>query len=289
MIIKLVAFADSTLKRSAERLKEQAVRSGYYDQIKVYSEKDLDKNCKNEIKKIIKKTGKKRGYGYWFWKPYIVFNELKIVNEGDIINYVDVGCHILSNKNEKFQLYLNTLQHKKKDIVAFQYNPLKKDKFKNINFPSMEEYKYTKSDLFDYFNFKSNNLTVKSPQFWAGCFFIKKSNFSINFLNEWLDVFKSSTNLIDDSFSKKNYEGFIENRHDQSVFSLLCKKNTNNIESFSAFELDWAYKYGQRTWDCTVDSPIVAKRDLRYGLIKRFLNRQIKNFKRINQFLRKNK
>ncbi len=288
MTIKLVAFADLSLKKSAQRLKEQAVRSGYYDQIKVYSEKDLDENCKNEIKQIIKKTGKKRGYGYWFWKPYIVLNELKSVNEGDIINYVDVGCHILSNKNEKFQLYLNTLQYKKKDVVAFQYNPLKKDKFKNINFPLREEYKFTKSDLFDHFNLKSNNLVFKSPQFWAGCFFIKKSNFSINFLNEWLNVFKTSINLIDDSLSKKNYGGFIENRHDQSVFSLLCKKN-NNIESFSAFELDWALKDNQRTWDCTVDSPIVAKRDLRYGLIKRFLNRQIKTFKRINLSLRQNK
>ena len=286
MTIKLVSFADSSLKKSARRLEMQAQTSGYYDQIKIFTEKDLDENCKNKIIEIIQKTGKKRGYGYWFWKPYIVLNELNTMNQGDIINYVDVGCHIIGNKKEKFQSFLDTLRYSKKNIIAFQYNPLKNDKFKNINFPSREEYKYTKLDLFNYFNFKLNDPEIKSPQFWAGCFFIKKNHFSINFLNEWLDVFKISINLISDFPSKKNYEGFIENRHDQSVFSLLCKKY--NIESFSAYELDWALKDNQRTWNCTIDSPIIAKRDLEYGIIKRFLNRQTKNLKRIYRTLKKN-
>ena len=55
----------------------------------------------------------------------------------------------------------------------------------------------------------------------------KKNSYSIDFLNSWINIFENHFNLIDDSPSKiKNFEGFVENRHDQSVFSLLCKKNS---------------------------------------------------------------
>ena len=41
----------------------------------------------------------------------------------------------------------------------------------------------------------------------------------------------------------------------------------------------------KRTWDHNIDSPILAKRDLDYGILKRFLNRQKKTFKRIKRKL----
>jgi hypothetical protein len=60
-------------------------------------------------------------------------------------------------------------------------------------------------------------------------------------LLEWLDVFETRFDLIDDSPSKiKNFSEFVENRHDQSVFSILCK--INGIVSLSAYEFDWCEK-----------------------------------------------
>ena len=81
-----------------------------------------------------------------------------------------------------------------------------------------------------------------------------------------------------------NYSGhsdldFVENRHDQSVFSILCKKN--DIKSLSAYECDWAIYQNKRIWDHTKHSPILAKRDLQYNTFKRFIDRQKKNFRRI--------
>ena len=37
----------------------------------------------------------------------------------------------------------------------------------------------------------------------------------------------------------------------------------------------------KRTWSHNIDSPILAKRDLKYNILKRFLDRQKKNLKRI--------
>ena len=86
--------------------------------------------------------------------------------------------------------------------------------------------------------------------------------------------------------SKENFPGFIENRHDQSVFSLLCKKNS--ISSVSAYESDWAIKKNQRTWEHNKTNPFLAKRDLKYNVFRRFINRQKRTLSRL-KFKIKNK
>ena len=79
------------------------------------------------------------------------------------------------------------------------------------------------------------------------------------------DVIRSPDN---DSFSKiKNYSDFVENRHDQSVYSLLCKRY--KLKSFSAYECDWACLDNKRTWEHNKYSPILAKRDLKYSIFRR--------------------
>ena len=86
---------------------------------------------------------------------------------------------------------------------------------------------------------------------------------------DWIEVFEKRFDLIDDTPSKlKNFEKFIENRHDQSVFSILCKINL--IKSLSAYEFDWAEKDQKRTWEHIIDSFLSKKRDLKYNIFKRF-------------------
>ena len=42
-------------------------------------------------------------------------------------------------------------------------------------------------------------------------------------------------------------------------------------------------KKNKRTWEHNFDNPILAKRDLKYNILKRFINRQIKNWNRIKR------
>ena len=281
MKLVLFAFASSDLKRSANRLESQAIESKFYDDVKIISFENLDKNTKDIISSFIIKNEKK-GFGYWVWKPLIVQNILNQINYGDVINYMDVGCHIIKKNFKRFNNYINLIKEKDRWILPFQYHSKLECNIENINFPKREEQKYTKADLLNYYNFLNDVNIVSSPQFWAGCFFIKKTKKSLDFINEWLDVFYNKFYLINDSLSKiENLQGFVENRHDQSVFSLLCKKY--NLESISAYECDWAILNNQRTWQHNLDSPILAKRDLKYNLFKRFLNRQTKNLKRLKR------
>jgi len=276
--IVLLAFGTNDLYKSAKRLKLQALESKYYTDIKILSSKDLDDNAKNFIENIIKKDGK-RGFGYWFWKPYLILKVIKELKDNDIIHYLDIGCHINNNSN-KFKKYISLLDADTRGLIAFQYYPIENENFKDIDFPKREEYKFTKADLFDYFGYLNNDKIINTPQFWAGSFFIKKNDFCIKFLENWIEVFRNNFELINDSpSSKKNLPGFIENRHDQSVFSLLCKKNS--ISSVSTYESDWAIKKNQRTWEHNKTNPFLAKRDLKYNFFRRFINRQKRTLSRL--------
>ncbi len=275
--IFLLAFSTTNLKLTINRFKDQAKHSKYFSDIKVFTNKSIDNFLKKKIN-VIRKSSGNRGYGYWIWKPYLILNEINNLDKNDIIIYLDIGCHIISDKKKRFDEYLNFLR-KGNDILGFQYFHPSEKSFEKIKFPNREEYKYTKADLLKYFNFLNNEKVFKTPQFWAGCIFFKKTDFSVSFLQEWIKVYENFS-LIDDSPSKeKNFNNFIENRHDQSVYSLLCKKY--NVKSLSAFECDWAEDQYGRNWDYTSKSPILAKRDLQYSIFKRFFNRQKKNLKRI--------
>ena len=43
------------------------------------------------------------------------------------------------------------------------------------------------------------------------------------------------------------------------------------VESLSAYECDWVMLNHKRTWEHNLNSPILAKRDLEYNILKRFL------------------
>ena len=101
---------------------------------------------------------------------------------------------------------------------------------------------YTKGDLFDYFGLRNNPDIVNAAQVVSTAFFMKKSRAAEEFLKEWMDVYRKSFALIDDSPSKSpNFPGFIENRHDQSVFSFLWL--LKGYPTFSGCEIEPLRKY----------------------------------------------
>ncbi len=277
--IILFSFASKDLKRSAERLLNQANDSHFYDEIKIIISNKTDEILKSKIKSLLS-IGKKRGFGYWIWKPYLLKKIFDKIDYGDIVNYIDIGCHIIKTNSLRFNQYLDFIKQDDNWILPFQYHSDLENNINNILFPNRDERKYTKGDLLEYFDFYNNSNITNSPQFWAGCFFIKKTDVSIEFLDQWLSIFEKNFHLIDDSPSiKKNLVGFEENRHDQSVYSLLCKKY--KVKSFSAYECEWAYLNNERSWQHNKGSPILAKRDLEYSIFVRFLKRQKKNFRRL--------
>lgn len=272
----LCSFASPDLSNSVERFINQSKEIGLYKSTKIFSWIDLTESKKNQINYFFKKNNK-RLYGYACWKPEIILSNLNSIPKGSILQYSDIGCHLNKNGYERLGYYLDLMNDQ--NILAFQYYEPKFQLDKKLKYQIYFEKEYTKNDLFNYLEVKKDSDIRNSEQIWSGSMFFKHNEETKNFLNKWLEVCNINS-LIDDTPSNdKNCDEFIEHRHDQSAFSILCK--LNNINCLSASECEWAEDENGRYWRHLNNYPILAKRDKKLNLVKRFFLRQCKNIRRI--------
>ena len=271
----LCSFASPDLYPSVKRFLHQSKNMGVYNSIKVFGYNDLSKKKKNQINKFL--IHKKRLFGYACWKPEIILSYLKKIPKNSILQYSDIGCH-LNKKGIKKLIDYKRLTIKK-NILAFQYFKPKFKTKRHLKYQVYYENQFTKNDLFEYLNISKKSKIRFTEQFMSGSIFFKNNQYTIRFLKRWMDICNIS-HLIDDTPSKTNNDhDFIEHRHDQSVFSLLCK--LNKIYSLSASECEWAEDANGRYWSHLKLNPILAKRDKKKFFLKRFFDRQSKNLKKI--------
>jgi len=275
-----LSFADARMAGALARIRTQAEEMQCYDHIVVADQSYLNIDFREKYKD--KLTDKVRGYGYWCWKPQVILQLLDQVNDGDIIQYTDAGCHL--NKNGKVRLmeYFELADQSESGILAFAaFVPSFHDS--SIVLPDLSEYKWCKADLFEYMNVSANELITHSQTVTAGIIFIKKSDRSREIIKKWADVIAADFSLLDDSKSKKsNMEGFVEHRHDQSIFSILCK--LNHVALVSCYEYGYPSKSSNTPdWDVLKSYPIHAKRDKALS----FSMRIVDIFKKIDRRLRR--
>lgn len=145
-----------------------------------------------------------RGAGYWVWKPAIIWNQLSVTNT-DYLIYSD-ACSMIT---ESIQGIISKLS-RSVFLVAFVMD-------------EHSELMWTKGDVLD--SLDCNTQCRESGQF-AATFSIWKvgDNRSHEFLKQWSN-FSLTPHLITDSPSRvENHVNFREHRHDQSIYSILVKK-----------------------------------------------------------------
>ena len=203
--------------QSAERICDQIMETGWVNSAKFYTLEIIKNNFatwyKNNIDFIL---NNQRGCGYWIWKPFIIAATLKSLNEGDILIYADAGYEISNAAQKRFDEYILLTQQY--DLLAFDIEE------------SIE--KWTKSDLLDYFGVLNNQTIAKEQQIQSGLIFIKNNIQSLSYINFWLSLSIINNHyLIDDTNSNNDLNSpvFIENRHDQSIFSLILRINKFGI------------------------------------------------------------
>lgn len=254
--VYLCSFASPDLKKTEKRFLKEAMSMNLYKKIKIYHYKDLNETTKKKIKYI--KKSEKRGFGCWIWKPFIVNDFLKKIEYGSILHYLDIGFSYNINGKKRLLQYFNICN--KKNILIFQYKKTKKKIFKKYKQKVFYEHQYTKRDLWDNkFQIKENSKIMNSGQILSGTFMIKKNYFTIEIIKKWLNISKK-INLINNKPSAKiELKSFIEHRHDQSIFSLLCKKN--KIKSLSSTEVEGLNIRNKTNWNYHKNYPLLAKRD----------------------------
>ena len=181
-----------------------AIKYGKVDKAISYNDEMMDLKFKNKNKKILSQN---RGNGYWLWKPYFINKTLKMLKDNDYLIYCDSGACFINDVN----YLIKRLEKDNNDIMCFELD--------------YKEKKYTKRDAFILMNCDTKKY-YDTPQFMAGLIIFKRTKRTIAIVEEWLK-FSQDFRIITDSTNecgKANYNSFIENRHDQTVFSLTCKK-----------------------------------------------------------------
>ena len=262
----LCSFASDDLYRSKTRFIKQASEMNIYEDIKVFKHADLNKDKKEQINLFLNK-GNKRLFGYACWKPDIIFSYLNKLPENSILQYSDIGCVFNPRGKSRLRQYVEITEDK--EILTFSYSQPDYDFNQNFKYQIYKEYQYTKADLSSYLGVHDNSQILKTEQIWSGTMFFKNNLFTKKILSEWNAICKIN-DLIDDSNSKIiNDKDFIEHRHDQSAFSLICKKNS--IFHLSVSECEWAEFQNNRTWMHLKNYPILAMRDKKKNFFKRFI------------------
>jgi hypothetical protein len=206
-----ITFATPDFMSFAEENVKSALSIGGFDTAKIYTMNDLDDNFKIQNSHILKY---KRLGGYAVWKPYIIFKKLLEIDENDILCYND-SKYIWKTNVRKLEN--NILSNK--NIGVYTNKP---------NSGNYLEKQLTKGDAFLLMNIQNNsygNDIKNSAQAWSGFILLRKSFNPIRFISEWL-TYNQDYRIATDSPSVivANDPSFVENRHDQTILSLLCKK-----------------------------------------------------------------
>ena len=199
----------SNYHEAVRRLCNQAQALELFDDNVGYADTDLiqDPSFWSMHGKFVEAN--RRGYGYWIWKPYLIMKQMKLQKDGDAVMYLDCGCELGLTKKENLQKSIEDVLQQK--LIATSTGYLEKQ--------------WTKMDLFKYFDQVENSEVLDTFQLQAGAILILNTPETRKFVQGWYDTCCiENYRFVDDSPSLiANDSIFTENRHDQSVFSVLAK------------------------------------------------------------------
>lgn len=261
----LVAFADSRLRPSAARLARQAAQMGLYDRVVIMNERDLDPAFRARYQHRLRQGT--RGFGYWVWKPQVLRQVSATCADGDLLHYVDIGCHLHPPGRARLEDYCALAAQAECGMLAFALRLPEghvASRWHGHRPADLIERCWTKGDLLDHLGVRHQPHIVDTPQLIATQFFMRCGPTTRSFLEQWSAVWAHDFALMDDTPSRSdNLPGFIENRHDQSVFSILCK--LGRVPTLSAVECDYPGPDGRADWAALASFPVHARHDLQHS------------------------
>ena len=200
-----ISYSNERFQRQLQLNKKSAIEVGEVDEYYSYGPNDIDPVFKEKNKDILSRS---RGNGYWLWKPYII-NKTMIekLKYGDYLIYTDAAILYMNST----RLIINFMKEHKAKIWG--------------NKLTLKERVWTKRDALILMD-ADTPYYYDTNQYMAGIQVYQKSKYAIKFIQDLLKYSQDVRIITDDNnvMGKENLPGFRENRHDQTVFSLLLKK-----------------------------------------------------------------
>lgn len=211
MNLHLTYFGDSNFSIGKNRIRKQAENFKVFKSIQEFGEDDLigefwDNHASKMMQPRVGVPNKK--YGYYACKPYFVKKALENIPEGDVLLYIDCGCELNKNGLKKLEQYYNE---------CLENNGV----FFSLDLPEIQ---WTKMDTYRKI-VGSDDSHMVTRQIISGIFFMKHNPLMIEIVDKWKNLcVEEGGRYLDDRPSElENHHIFNENRHDQSILSLLMK------------------------------------------------------------------
>jgi hypothetical protein len=175
---------------------------GGFDKVYEFSLTDIDSDFYDKNKSIF---NIKKGIGLWLWKPYFLNRVLDKINYGDYMFHCDSSSIFLRSVKPLIKQMEVTGQ----DLMVYAL--------------PLAENVWTKPDLLN--KMQVNNQQQQSNQISGSYFLLKKTDFTVKFIAEWLQLCQEEE-LLNDAHNEITQipESFKEHRYDQSILSILTKK-----------------------------------------------------------------
>lgn len=203
----LINYADDKFRQAQKLCTWTGYKLAKFDKVIEYGPYSVDYDFYNKNKEWFVSNDTKIGR-YCLWRPHIIWKTIEKAKMGDYICYCDSGACFI----KKIDILIEFMEKHNEDLLCFDIPFL--------------EYQWTKRDVFDYFNLNEDEY-LNSNQRCSTYFIFKVTNKTKKMFKEYKVTSEVASHLFTDEISQhsnSNYEGFIENRHNQSVFSLLTKK-----------------------------------------------------------------
>lgn len=215
-----ITYGDFGYEAAKAKICDEAKATGEFDEIISYGRGDLSKELlQSEIINI------KRGGGLWSWKPDVILTTMEKYQDGDAIVYCDAGCSLYPSK--EWKRYWKKLEHH--DIIAQRI-------FQRTNH-------WTRKEILDYYKDYNGKNWPYCYQYQATPIF-KITPFSRMFVQEWRDIMINHSELVKDVMEEERsiqHKGFIENRHDQAIYSALLYKYLAKPDTNSKIYTQWEH------------------------------------------------
>lgn len=225
-MIHFVTYGNHRYRKSRARVSAEARWTGLFDVVHAETETSITQD--QAFRAVLEANAdfrtvftQKRGAGFWIWKPYVIYKHLENLKDGDILVYTDAGSTIPPEPStlSKFNKLFQEVRQTQGGVLSFEIVECK-------------EQTWTKSDVLVHFGCVDNQSILTTGQREAGrIHVVRKCTESVMHYRQWWDTAKKQPFLFDNTVrEKQNKPGFHENRHDQSIWSILCK--LNNIPAY---------------------------------------------------------
>lgn len=230
-MIYLINYADENYQEAQHYCSQMARARGGFDKVIEYHPNDIDDAVINLCPEGIYGNNRK-AKRYGLWRPYIIKKTLDEIQYGDYLCYCDAGGYFIRN------------------VVPLIKRMEKKNQDIRVSVLPLLEKQWTKRDVFLYFDADYPDVT-DSNQICSTFIFIKKTKRSVAFFEQYFQISKDMPILFTDAenvLGKDNYPEYIENRHNQSVLSILCKvhniKPDTDISEYGLHQKLYSYTPG---------------------------------------------